>query len=164
MNRTHIHFADRLPKPLPPLDPVYQSKSKAMDEGDKLISGMRPGATIVVWVDVKKSLMAGVEWWRSRNGVFLTKGLESKEKGKEGEWMLGFEFFKWVEKRGKKDGEIMFGEKVVGVGKPVEEDEVGTKKSALTVVEDGKTGKMAEREENVEAVPVVKDSWDDGDD
>lgn len=164
MKRTHIHFTDRLPKPLPPLDPVYQSKSKAKEEGDKSTSGMRLGATIVVWVDVRKSMQAGVAWWRSQNGVFLTKGLESKER--EGEWVLGFEFFEWVERRVvENDGEILYGEKVVGVRNPVEEagEGMGAKMGALSVNGDRAANGQEILAKKVEVPAVVKDSWDDGD-
>ncbi|KAK4693676.1 hypothetical protein P7C71_g3773, partial [Lecanoromycetidae sp. Uapishka_2] len=162
MSRTHIHFADRLPKPLPPLDLVHQSKSKAKDEEDKLISGMRSDASIVVWVDVEKSLKAGIEWWRSKNGVFLTKGLEVE--GKKGEWMLGLEFIKWVERRTKEPPEIiLYGEKVPGVGKP-EGEAVASKLGALSVNGDCATHVQEVPGKMTEVPAVVKDSWDDGDD
>ena len=54
-------------------------------------------------MDVKKALEGGVKWWRSENGVILTEGVGEPK-------MLGFEWVKWVEKRGT--GEILFGEKV----------------------------------------------------
>jgi len=159
MGRTHIHFADRLPKRMPPLDPVYQSNSKVKEEADTLISGMRPGSTVVVWVDVRKSMQAGVEWWRSRNGVFLTKGVEGE---KEGERLLGFEFFRWVERRAEGDGEVLFGEKVPRVGIAEEADDAQTKMGALSVGEGPPVEEKRNQEKKDEVVAVVKDSWDDG--
>ena len=164
MGRTLIHFADRLPKPLPQLDPVYQSKSKPKEEGpDKLISGMRPGATIVIWVEVRKSMQAGVEWWRSQNSVFLTKGLEREGlNGKE--WVLGSEFFKWAERRRETgDGEILYGAKVPSVGKPEEADGVESHLGALSVSGDH-SAQQKVREGKDKGAAVVKESWDDGDD
>ena len=164
MGRTHIHFADRLPKKLPPLDPVFQSKSKMKDDGDTLISGMRPGATIVVWVDVKKSLRAGVEWWRSENKVFLTKGRAADgEDG--GVSVLGFEFIKWVERRKENgNGELLFGEKVPSIEIPEKATEDRSDVTASSVdkaiiVEEKRHPEVKER---VNA--VIKDRWDDGDD
>lgn len=41
---------------------------------EPVISGMRASATVLVWVDVRRSLAAGMRWWRSANGVVLTEG------------------------------------------------------------------------------------------
>ena len=70
---------------------------------DVVLSGMRRDATILVWVDVRKSAKAGVKWWRSANGVVLTDGLDRK---------LGLEWVAWVERRGT--GEVLFGTKPPG--------------------------------------------------
>lgn len=109
MSRTHIHFATELPKTMPPLDLQYQKRSKPQkdEKDDVVISGMRKDATIVVWVDVKRSaLEGGVEWWRSRNGVILTDGVEKVVgEGKEAkkEKVLELRWVRWVETR-KFDG------------------------------------------------------------
>ncbi|MCJ1475036.1 hypothetical protein MMC13_003696 [Lambiella insularis] len=69
-------------------------------KGDKVISGMRKSASVLVWVDVKRSVEeGGLKWWRSSNGVILTEGDErgmvrlefvSRVEGlKEGEWRGG---------------------------------------------------------------------------
>lgn len=59
MGRNHVHFATGLP-------------------GDNaVISGMRSSAELLVWVDVRRSLVEGqgrIRWWRSTNGVVLTEG------------------------------------------------------------------------------------------
>ena len=70
---------------------------------DVVLSGMRRDATILVWVDVRRSAEGGVKWWRSANGVVLTEGLDRK---------LGLEWVAWVEKRGT--GDILFGTKPPG--------------------------------------------------
>ncbi|KAL9126616.1 MAG: hypothetical protein Q9175_007889, partial [Cornicularia normoerica] len=65
MRRKHIHFATKLPDKMPPLNRDFQSLSRPKEEAvDRVISGMRNTSTIVVWVDVKKSLEGGVKWWR----------------------------------------------------------------------------------------------------
>ena len=68
-----------------------------------VLSGMRRDATILVWVDVRRSSKGGVKWWRSANGVVLTDGLDRK---------LGLEWVAWVERRGT--GEVLFGTKPPG--------------------------------------------------
>lgn len=127
----------------------------------------------MIWVDVKKSLEGGVEWWRSENGVILTEGVGEPK-------MLGFEWVAWVEKRGT--GEILFGEKVeskevremerrmdrLGVGEG-EGDEVVDKKVDGGQVPGGKKGgKKALRGEEAKgdekpgpAAAAVKDHWDE---
>lgn len=104
MRRSHIHFATRLPEKMPPLNPDFQSQSKPKPEvADKVISGMRNTSTVVVWVDVKASLAAGLKWWRSENEVILTEGIGEPK-------MVGFEWIKWVETRG--GGNVLYGDKV----------------------------------------------------
>ena len=44
-------------------------------EATKVISGMRANATVLIWVDVARSMdEGGLKWWRSDNGVILTEG------------------------------------------------------------------------------------------
>ena len=44
-------------------------------DSQKVISGMRKSADILIWVDVRKSIEdVGLKWWRSTNGVILTEG------------------------------------------------------------------------------------------
>ena len=44
-------------------------------DADKVISGMRANASILIWVDVQRSMNeGGLKWWRSDNGVILTEG------------------------------------------------------------------------------------------
>lgn len=81
MGRNHIHFAtgpsleETLPQgrqgnPAPPAKQRGQSK---------VISGMRWDTTILIYIDIKKALMAGCPFWRSENGVILSEGLDTGE-------------------------------------------------------------------------------------
>ena len=121
MKRTHIHFATDLPKKMPPLDNKSQnwSKPKKDDQDDGVISGMRKDASIAVWVDVKRSVLeGGVEWWRSRNGVILTDGVEKiVGHGEEArkEKVLELQWVSWVEaRRPEGGGEVLWGKRDEG--------------------------------------------------
>ncbi|KAJ3170004.1 hypothetical protein HDU87_000527 [Geranomyces variabilis] len=70
MGRQHIHLATGIP-----------SKDASV------ISGMRTSAQVLIYVSMARALAAGIEFWRSENGVVLTSGLEG---------VLGCEFFEKV--------------------------------------------------------------------
>ena len=102
MGRRHVHFATGLPSASgaksnssqaasPVVSRLTQSgpgeaeigesvpgvgdKSEEAADSQKVISGMRRSANILIWVDVRKSIEdAGLKWWRSANGVLLTEG------------------------------------------------------------------------------------------
>lgn len=183
MRRKHIHFATRFPEKMPPINRDFQSRSKAKEGPvDKVISGMRNTSTVVIWVDVKKSLEGGVKWWRSENEVILTEGVGEPK-------MLGFEWFKWVERRGS--GELLFGEKVesvevmemqrkmdrleigLGVGKKVDGEKVDEekvdreKRDGVKVPQEAVNaekvlgGKKGNVNEKLGPAATVKDHWDD---
>lgn len=62
----------------------------------KVVSGMRANATIMIWVDVARSIHDGsLKWWRSENGVVLTEG---DDKG-----MVSMQWFDRVEVRGTRE-------------------------------------------------------------
>jgi 2'-phosphotransferase len=71
MNRNHMHFATGL---------LGQ---------DGVISGMRQNCTVLIYVDLHKALDAGVEFFKSENGVVLTEGID-------GTGCLPKEYFKTV--------------------------------------------------------------------
>ncbi|KAL9075285.1 MAG: hypothetical protein Q9161_001662 [Pseudevernia consocians] len=160
MSRKHIHFATKLPDAMPPLDPVFQSRSRPKEEGDVVISGIRATSTVVIWVDVKASLRAGVQWWRSANGVVLTEGVGEEK-------MLGLEWCKWAERRGS--GEILYGEKVesgdvmelekrmnrlgVGLG--------GGEGGSRDMGDGGKAPQEKRSGEKLGQGVMLKDNWDD---
>lgn len=119
MGRQHVHFARGVVPPFPP-STTSKSPNKSeikddvvvVDEEDgaesaappdngeeKVISGMRRGATVLIWVDVKRSLeKGGLKWWKSENGVILTEGDE--------EGRVGMEWVVRVERRGS--GEVIW--------------------------------------------------------
>ncbi|KAL8968663.1 MAG: hypothetical protein Q9183_002361, partial [Haloplaca sp. 2 TL-2023] len=66
---------------------------------EKVVSGMRTSANILMWVDVKKSAQeGGLKWWKSANGVVLTEGDE--------QGMVALKWVTRVEKRGT--GEVVW--------------------------------------------------------
>jgi len=80
-------------------DGTKESASSAKSGAETVISGMRKSATIMIWVDVVRSMKdGGLSWWRSDNGVILTEGDED-----------GWVKMKWVdrvERRGT--GEVLW--------------------------------------------------------
>lgn len=99
MTRNHVHFATG-----PALETVMkkvqrqdQGERQDATEGDqrrlqndqpaltselnqnKVISGMRSDAQILIYIDIRKALQdgaaKGIKWWRSENGVILTDGI-----------------------------------------------------------------------------------------
>jgi 2'-phosphotransferase len=87
MGRVHVHFATG--------PSVQDVLGKGKGEGgspigDVVISGMRGDAQILIYVDIRRALEAGVEFWRSENGVVLTEGVDAE--GGEGK-MLSSEFW-----------------------------------------------------------------------
>ena len=158
---------------MPPLDLNFQSRSKPKPEAtDGVISGMRNTSTVVIWVDVKKSLEAGMVWWRSKNEVILTEGMGEPK-------MLGFDWIKWVEKRG---GEVLYGSRVysaevwemerkmdnLGIGledgEEVSRDKVDGGKAPLEEKVDRERvleEKAVDGNEKPEPTAAVKDRWDD---
>jgi 2'-phosphotransferase len=83
MARTHVHFASGLP---------VGFKSEDNDaSAAPVISGMRNSSSVLVYVDIKKAVEAGVKFWKSENGVILSEGDESG--------VIGLQFFSRVEDR-----------------------------------------------------------------
>jgi 2'-phosphotransferase len=95
MGRTHIHMASGLPA-------GFKTMASDATEGDReappVISGMRKSSTILIYIDIRAALAAGVKFFVSENGVILTEG---DEKG-----FLSHEFFKRVESR-KENGRVL---------------------------------------------------------
>lgn len=98
MGRNHIHFAAGLPKGFKIQDSTASAEEK---EAQPVISGMRKSSTILVYIDIKKAMEAGIKFFVSENGVILTEG---NEKGS-----LPYEFFERVESRRKDGGVLMEG-------------------------------------------------------
>lgn len=65
---------------------------------EKIVSGMRASAAVLIWVDVKRSLAAGaLQWWRSANGVVLTEGDSNQVVRLD-----------WVDRVERRDGEVLW--------------------------------------------------------
>lgn len=86
-------------QPTPAAVAEAASSSPAETDGtEKVISGMRTSATVLVWVDVKRSLTAGaLQWWRSANGVVLTEGDADK--------LVRLE---WVDRVERRNGDVLW--------------------------------------------------------
>lgn len=72
--------------PVPTLSSTTQAAipAKQNHSSQPVISGMRATATMLIWVDLKRSLEAGaLKWWRSANGVVLTEGDAQRKVGLE---------------------------------------------------------------------------------
>ncbi|KAJ5137627.1 hypothetical protein N7476_008307 [Penicillium atrosanguineum] len=114
MGRNHVHFATG-----PSLESVLAAQKEGMQKNDsknKVISGMRKDAQVLIYIDLKKALAAGCPFWRSENGVILSEGMPvSQEEGEADEKqqkIVSMDFFDVV------------AEKKVGLGKIWERGEV----------------------------------------
>ncbi|KAL3908071.1 MAG: hypothetical protein SGILL_008622 [Bacillariaceae sp.] len=76
MTRQHIHFASGLPNGV-------------------IISGMRKSASIHIFVDAKKCAEDGIAFYKSDNGVLLTRGVEDSS-GSGGDGVLPPKYFSHV--------------------------------------------------------------------
>ncbi|KAF7193005.1 tRNA 2'-phosphotransferase 1 [Pseudocercospora fuligena] len=88
MGRNHVHFASGLPAGFKSV--VEQDDQEAQAQAP-VISGMRNSSTVLMFLDVKKAMEAGVKLWLSDNGVILSEGNE--------DGVIPLELFKRVEDR-----------------------------------------------------------------
>lgn len=101
MGRNHIHFATG-----PSLESVSAvhnedaAQGKSKPDESRVISGMRRDAQVLIYIDVRKALAAGVPFWRSENGVILSEGVPvaQSEKG-EAQKFVSLDFFDVVVER-----------------------------------------------------------------
>ncbi|GAB7351241.1 hypothetical protein MBLNU459_g1668t1 [Dothideomycetes sp. NU459] len=99
MTRTHVHFASGLPAGFKSIADVESAKEDdEKDDADAcrqpqpaVISGMRNSSSILVFLDIRKALDAGLRFWTSENGVVLSEGDE--------DGVIGLQFFARVEDR-----------------------------------------------------------------
>jgi 2'-phosphotransferase len=104
MGRNHIHFATG-----PSLESVLAAhndntaKETPKSDDTPVISGMRRDAQVLIYIDVRKALAAGVPFWRSENGVILSEGIsvakEGDEKKGEEQKFVSLDFFDVVAER-----------------------------------------------------------------
>lgn len=86
MGRNHVHLAAGLPAGF---KSVIDQNTESV--AAPVISGMRKSSTVLVFLDVRKAIDAGLKFWRSDNGVILTEGNENG--------LVPLEFFNRVEDR-----------------------------------------------------------------
>jgi 2'-phosphotransferase len=102
MGRNHIHFATG-----PSLESVLATHTDDVPQGESkpdsgVISGMRRDAQVLIYIDVRKALAAGVPFWRSENGVILSEGIPVSKSGqaeKDDQKFVGLDFFDVVVER-----------------------------------------------------------------
>lgn len=128
MGRNHMHFASGLPAGFQSL--VSSTGSTEEKEAAPVISGMRKNSSILIYIDIKAALAAGIQFFVSENGVILTAGDENG--------VLSYKFFKRVESR-KKDGGILMEGGVLPEGVVV--DEEGWKQEVGNVGRGGRGGR-----------------------
>ncbi|KAK3713016.1 tRNA 2'-phosphotransferase [Vermiconidia calcicola] len=87
MGRNHVHFASGLPVGFMSIQDLNEDTAAA----PPVISGMRKSSTILMFLDVRKAMEAGMKFGTSDNGVILTEG---NDKG-----VVPLDFFKRVEDR-----------------------------------------------------------------
>ena len=99
MGRNHVHFASGLPTGFKSVSEQGEDQVAA-----PVISGMRKSSTVLVFLDTRKAVEAGLKFWRSDNGVILTEGNQEE--------VVPVEFFRRVEDR-TGEGVLMEDGKVV---------------------------------------------------
>ncbi|PIG86091.1 tRNA splicing 2' phosphotransferase 1, partial [Aspergillus arachidicola] len=109
MGRNQVHFATG-----PSVESVLAqgaqgAKEVTGDHGEKVISGMRRDAQVLIYIDLKKALAAGCPFWRSENGVILSEGMVVE--GSSG--IVPVEFFDVVVERKHGLGKIWEGGKEI---------------------------------------------------
>jgi 2'-phosphotransferase len=127
MGRNHIHFASGLPAGFKPLESSVGSAEEK--EAAPVISGMRKNSSVLIYIDIRAALAAGIKFHISENGVILTEG--------NTDGLLPYEFFKRVENR-KKDGGVLMSDGTLPEGVVVDVEE--WKKELSEVSGKGKRG------------------------
>lgn len=90
MGRNHVHFASGLPAGFQSIIDADTDRD-ATNVAAPVISGMRKNSTILIFLDTRRAMDAGLKFWRSDNGVILTEGGEAN--------LVPIEFFTRVEDR-----------------------------------------------------------------
>ncbi|WPG98588.1 phosphotransferase KptA/Tpt1 [Acrodontium crateriforme] len=79
MGRNHVHFASGLPANFKSVLDSAETTNTTSPNTDvtarpPVISGMRQSSTILIFLDLKRALEAGLSFGQSENGVILTEG------------------------------------------------------------------------------------------
>lgn len=82
MTRNHVHFASGLPAGFKRISDGKEKAETTNEPNEEkeeelaapVISGMRNSSTVLIFVDVKRALEAGIPFWLSANGVILSEG------------------------------------------------------------------------------------------
>lgn len=115
MTRNHVHFATGLPAGFAEAaaaitahegESVRESESASAEKGEPVISGMRSSSAVLIYLDIKKAMDAGLTFWKSANGVVLCDGGEKD--------VIPLECFERVEERGTNGGILVQNGAVVG--------------------------------------------------
>ncbi|KAJ5083182.1 hypothetical protein N7456_012609 [Penicillium angulare] len=107
MTRHHVHFATG-----PSLQSVLaaqqedQGEAKQETKENKVISGMRRDAQVLIYIDIRKAMEAGCPFWRSENGVILSEGLPLPNAQDDTQRVVPVEFFDVVVEQKVKMGKI----------------------------------------------------------
>ena len=109
IRRNHVHFATGVPKQLQSNSQISLEKGEvpALAEDQtktpEVLSGMRGSSTVLIFLDLRKALEGGIEFFVSENGVVLTEG------GENG--LVPIEYFQRVEEKGGRalveDGKVV---------------------------------------------------------
>lgn len=77
MGRNHIHITSKLPKQFQFIfnkNTNILSKSNFVD--NEIVSGMRSNCNLLFFIDIEKSALNGISYWKSTNDVLLTTGTD----------------------------------------------------------------------------------------
>jgi len=76
MKRNHIHLAQDVAgkNVVSGQGPLFLLPKLYVYHTSSLLLGMRTSSQILIYVDVRKALDAGIKFWLSDNGVVLTEG------------------------------------------------------------------------------------------
>ncbi|KAI5304762.1 hypothetical protein KEM56_005982 [Ascosphaera pollenicola] len=107
MSRNHIHFATgpalRDIMPDGP-DGTIVKNNEGKPQG--VISGMRKDSQILIYIDIRRALAAGIPFWISENGVVLSEGIDTEVNGRTSK-LVPLEVFDIVVEKQKGTGVLM---------------------------------------------------------
>jgi 2'-phosphotransferase len=99
MSRNHVHFATGLPAGFKRLGDAGSIEGLTQENQAPVISGMRNTSSVLVFVDFKKAVGMGLQFWVSANGVVLCDGGEKR--------IVPIECFESVEERGNEESGLL---------------------------------------------------------